>query len=422
MEPRTWFMVGGVIASLVAVIVGMSALNVSSAIEACEKAGYEKPDWSLNVTACPADESYSYDSVALVVGNVASSPKPELTAEMTNYLLNSYAHTEGKLKPFIYSATPGGYQLDFEDKKTRRSGNVNSFIRNSSTKLESISEAITQPPVEDNVDYFNNIVTAARAVKSSPRAENSLVLVVGSGLSDSQPLNFAQSDLLHAEPTEIINTLRQDNSIIPGELSGVQVIWSGLGVTSPPQQPLDSKEKGNLKRIYTTVFQQLGASISFDDTLQSRASIDTNHTVNNVEVTGTQGGVTVFKLGEDSIGFRQYTADIIDEAVANEALKGVVQNYQTCPAATVTVEGYQALAKDEEVQEYTELSQSRADEVRRLLVAQGINEAQITALGRGSGSFEGRVNEVDPSGTWSESEAQKNRVVLIKMDGTACGS
>ena len=412
-EPKYLWIGGGIIA-LAGIVLGMSAINVGSAIAKCEQAGYGQPERALTVTACPADEDYAHDSVAMVVGNVASSPAPTITDESKKYLLNSLAYTDNKLELYAYSATPSGQRIDIKTKKTKTSSNLGTFIRNSTNKIEAVNEAIQQKPIEGGVDYFNNIVAAGKAVTSSPKVDSPLILVTGSGLSTAQPLNFADSDLLHSDPAEVIQELKASSTINGGELTGVKVVWSGLGVTAPPQKPLDAKEKRNLEKIYTLVLNYMGAKLITDDTVMASDSVNTEMPVPAVKVNGISGGVVVYKLGENSIGFKPDTADIVDVAKANSSIEGIVSDFKGCRNTKITIEGYTARVNGK-AEDTSALSTSRAEAVKKLLAGHGVDESAMTAVGRGSSDFDGRVSENDAEGKWSSERAQANRVVLVKM-------
>ena len=416
-DAKPWLIGIGAILLVAGVLFGMTYINVNSAIAKCTAAGYAKPDWSWRVTSCPADEDYASDSVALVVGNTADSPMPKLTDEADKYLRNSLAQTDGDLQFYLYSATPSGSRIQLDDLKMKKAGNVNSFVTNSSQTVDKIDKAIAQPASENGADYFNNIVAAGRAVTTSPSTKSPLVLVVGSGLSDSQPLNFANGDLLHADPADVLAQLKAKGTIAQDDLKGVRIVWSGLGVTTSPQQPLDATEKRNLRNIYNTIFNYMGARLVTDDTVMATESVKTDKTVTPVTVNGLSGGVVVYKLGENSIGFKPGTATIQDQAKANSALDGIIANYQKCPAAKLTVEGYTARPNGT-IEATSDLSKSRADAVKKLLVARGVNDAAVMATGKGSSDFEGRVDEKDATGTWNSEKAQANRVVIVTMDSS----
>ena len=401
-------------------VFGMTYINVNSSIAKCEAAHYAKPAFALTVDACPADDDYASDSVAIVAGNTANSPSPALTEEADKYVRNSLAKTDGDLNMYIYSATPSGQRIKLNDLKVKKSGNVGSFIKNSTKTIDEISTAIKKPADEKGADYFNNIVAAGRAVTTSPSVKSPLVVVIGSGLSDAQPLNFANGDLLHADPAEVLAKLKQSGTIAAGDLERVKIVWSGLGVATAPQQPLDATEKRNLRNIYAQIFRYMGADLVTDDTVVSADSVKTTQPVQTVKVNGIAGGVVVFKLGENSIGFKPDTATIQDEAKASQALDGVVANYQKCRNAKLTIEGYSA--RPSGVAEATNaLSKNRAEAIKKLLASRGIAAAAMTAEGRGSADFEGRVAETGADGKWSSDKAQANRVVIITMDsGGTC--
>lgn len=416
-DAKPWLIGIGAVVLIAGVLFGMTYINVNSAIAKCQAAGYGAPSWSWSVTSCPADEDYASDSVALVVGNTANSPAPTLSDEADKYLRNSLAQTDGDLKFYLYSATPSGQRIQLDDLKVKKAGNVNSFVTNSTQTIDKMSKAISTPASENGADYFNNIVAAGRAVTTSPSVKAPLVLVIGSGLSDSQPLNFANGDLLHADPADVLAQLKSKGTIAQDDLKGVRIVWSGLGVTTPPQQPLDATEKRNLRNIYNTIFSYMGARLVTDDTVMATESLKTDKTVKPVTVHGLSGGVVVYKLGENSIGFKPDTATVQDQAKANQALDGIVANYQKCSAAKLTIEGY--AARPSGVAEATnDLSKNRAEAVKHLLVARGVKDTSITAVGKGSSDFDGRVNENDAEGKWSTQRAQANRVVIVTIDSS----
>lgn len=419
-DAKPWLIGIGVVLLAASALFGMLYLNVNDAIAKCEKAGYDKPGWSWSVTSCPANEDYASDSVALVVGNTANSPAPKLTDEADKYLRNSLAKTDGTLKFYLYSATPSGTRIQLDDLKLKKSGNVDSFVASSAQTVKKIDTAIAQPASENGADYFNTIVTAGRAVTTSPSVKQPLVLVIGSGLSDAQPLNFANGDLLHADPADVLAQLKAKGTIAQDDLRGVRIVWSGLGVTTSPQQPLDATEKRNLRNIYNAIFTYMGARLVTDDTAMATESVKTDKPVAPVKVHGLSGGVVVYKFGENSIGFKPGTATIQDSAKANTALDGVVANYQKCPAAKLTIEGYTARPSGT-VEATNDLSKARADAVKKLLVARGVSDTAIAATGKGSSDFSGRVDEQDATGVWSSDKAQANRVVIVTMDsGGGC--
>ncbi len=419
-DAKPWLIGIGAVLVIASAVFGMTYINVNSAIAKCEAAHYAKPSFGLTVDSCPADEDYASDSLALVVGNTANSPVPTLTEEADKYVRNSLAKTDGDLNLYVYSATPSGQRIKLNDLKVKKSGNVGSFIKNSTKTIDEVGAAIKKPADEKGADYFNNIVAAGRAVTTSPSKKSPLVIAIGSGLSDTQPLNFANGDLLHADPADVLAKLKQGGTITSGDLEGVKIVWSGLGVTTTPQQPLDATEKRNLRNIYAQIFRYMGAELVTDDTVVASDSVKTDKPVQTAEVNGIAGGVVVYKLGENSIGFKPDTATIQDEAKANQSLDGIIANYQKCRGAKLTIEGYSA--RPSGVAEATNaLSKNRAEAVKKLLVARGVSAASIAAEGRGSSDFDGRVPEAGADGKWSSEKAQANRVVIVTMDsGGTC--
>lgn len=419
METKHWFIGGGALLAIAVIIGGMVFFNGTAAMKKCETAGYGMPERAFSIKACPADEDYSHDSLAFVIGNTANNPKPTLTDETEKYLLNSLANTNGDLTAEMYSAVPGGIEIPIDTKKVRKASNVTSFIRNSYKKVDAINEGMQQAPTDNGADYFNNILAAGQALKTNDESEAPLLIVIGSGLSDSQPLNFAANDLLHANPKEVLAELKTGEYIVPGELSGIKIVWSGIGVVAPPQQSLDAKEIRNLTNIYSLIFESMGATFEADATTASADSIDTDYKVQPVKVNGLEDGISVTKLGEDTLGFEPDSAKIIDSEKAKAALAGLLGDAKRCANTKIKIEGYEAKLKGDQDEPTSKLSEDRANAVMKLFAEDGIDASRIDAAGRGNGKFENRVEELDALGEWNADKAKQNRVVIVSMSG-AC--
>ena len=54
------------------------------------------------------------------------------------------------------------------------------------------------------------------------------VLVIGSGLQTTDPLNFAASGVLYADPAQVVSDLTS-RGLLPNDLKGVTVYWAGHG-------------------------------------------------------------------------------------------------------------------------------------------------------------------------------------------------
>ncbi len=395
----------------IAVFLGISANNNSR--DKCEKAGF-----SFNEdNECVADDDYAYDKIVMVVGNHANSPKPEVTKDMRNYLKHSMLQYNGKPDIAIQSAIPGGEKIDIEFKKV--SGNTSKIIKSIDKNIDSKIKTVLSEtsPDADGADYFNTVITAARSVKKS---DNGLVLVFGSGLSDVQPLNFANqsADLLHSNPSEVVDRLKEEGLINPGDLSGVTIFWTGLGSVSGNQPSLDASERSNLEQIYRRTFQFMGANLEVDPTIISGDSIPTPKKVEVTKVNGTSGGLRVFKFDENSVKFNPDNSTFVDENESKNALKTVYDEYKKC-RSNVSVLGYTAKTIDKSIAYENDLSRKRAEAVKEMLISLGVNDNDIKAEGRGSSDFEGRLKDISDAGERIEENATKNRVVIVSLEG-AC--
>ena len=92
------------------------------------------------------------------------------------------------------------------------------------------------------------------------------ILIFESGLSTMGLLNFASTNLIEADPTEVVTELKRLHAI--PDLTGIDVKWVGLGQTAgEEQEKLSSSYKYNLEQLWRAILQESGCTnITFDST------------------------------------------------------------------------------------------------------------------------------------------------------------
>ena len=191
-SPMVW---GGVILIGIVALVALFNLLASSISNnsPCGDNGEDpdKPGYCLT-------SSKDFDELVVVTGNTQNSPEPNLDfsqGDLKKWLLGVFYNTEEDTNVNVPVISVSGdnraidHDNDFEPAKNLTASN------NELKKLgKELNSAIKESPSDSGADYLGAIMEASRLFPSS--AKNPLIIVVGSGLSDSGLLNFASEDFL----------------------------------------------------------------------------------------------------------------------------------------------------------------------------------------------------------------------------------
>ena len=142
-----------------------------------------------------------HDAVAIVAGNVQYSPAPNLenNKNFKESLSEVFYNTEvGELpNVVVFSATSEPKTIDIKDRYfVGQAANDIATESNLNDLIKGIEMAINTSPTASGADYFACIIEAAEYLKSY---DNPLIIVYGSGLSDTGVINFAFDDLLNSD-------------------------------------------------------------------------------------------------------------------------------------------------------------------------------------------------------------------------------
>ena len=124
-----------------------------------------------------------------------------------------------------------------------------------------------------------------------------------------------------------------------------------------------------------------------------------------------------FEINETQVQFVINEATFIDEAKAKEVLKPVAESILKYPEHSVLIAG--TTATDGTQKSCVDLANRRAEAVKKLLIdTYDVPESQLVTVGLGYelDPFE-RGKDIDANGKFVESEAKKNRrVVILDID------
>jgi outer membrane protein OmpA-like peptidoglycan-associated protein len=261
------------------------------------------------------------------------------------------------------------------------------------------------------VDLLAAISLAARSVSDAVGPKT--IVVIDSGLQTTGALRFQDQDgaLLNANPDEVVELLRRTQQL--PNLTGMRVVFTGLGDTAAPQQPLPAPTRAVLVALWTKIVESAGGKPEVKQApLPSTRTMDGLPPVTIVPVAARSIGplpsVTVLRDG--TVGF------VPDQAVFRDSdqVRAVLADY-----AREITNGRRALltgtTASADTSEYRlRLSQERANAVRDLLVSLGAPADRISTRGLGS-DFPGYVPDHDPQGNLNPVLAAQNRQVIIEL-------
>ncbi len=399
--------IGGAVA-LFGIITLLVVTGRSGSDEKCRSIGLSGGDFFGN--SCEVDKNYASENIIIIAGNTKNSPVPTLSAEgqkiISNSILNG-ATIE------IYSAAPTLDSLARIQVTPGEARNVDEATSLVKRRFTEINKYMSRAPKSNGVDYFGAISDAMVRL----RRKGGTIMVIGSGLSDSGILNFANEDLLSLKPEDILDELVEKNEIPNISFDKdveIKVYWSAIGQTVAPQAEIKSNnQKDRLRRIYELVLEETLAGngkVDLGDTerMPSNSSVQTEYTIKPTSI----NNVGVFEQNFNEInshlifiaGTSNFNASD-DDIVAD--LNPLREYLNSFPEARLTIEGYVAREGCGGMIN-VDLATSRAEATRDFLES----KMHIHNVSKVEGSNETLYNEC-PEGDWDESIASLNRTVKI---------
>lgn len=380
------------------ILFGLGTLIASENNNDCEVIGLKG-----SIGGCKVDDRYVYDRIVIITGNTANSPKPEISRTAEKYIYNSLFKNRKNenFKINIYSASPSMPKITSPRIELVENDDDLASITNSYKDYkEQLNLAISTDPTEDGVNYYDSIIRFGKSLsKNNDDHEKTLLLVIGSGLSDCGTLDFSATttDTLAMSTNDIIKKINEVNKISDDALEGVSIVWSFAGQASAPQADLSDSQATSLKNIYETVFDRMGAKkIIFDESDNSnRKSIDTNHKVAPMQVSNTSldWGTKEFKENS-SISFMGNDDILLNPEAAKAELAPLAEELKGNHSKVVNIVSYQAkLCKDDNGIN-SDLLARRANRIQKILEEMGVNSSQIKAS---SGGYGGSTQCEDPN-------------------------
>lgn len=356
-------------------------------------------------------DSGDYDAVCFVAGNVANSPSPNFSSAKKT-IEDVFNSTEQGEKPNIcmYSATANPYAIEIDKKFISEKGQNQSAINSQIKKLiRGVNEAATSSPSEGGANYFEAILRTASFLEGTG-AENPLIIVYGSGLSDTGTVNFAFDNLLSKDNDYITEKLKVSNVRKDG-YSNISLVWLGAGqsLVTNEQSMLFETWKNKVQDIYTSALGYVGItpdykSINISD---GATSVRTDFSVNPTMIPEELKPGYKLSLNESIARFKPDMAELYNYDEVKEALTEFAKSFNATPNIRVKITGYQTVCAKSQ-----ELSINRANTIRNVLVNElHVNASRIVVDGV-AGPQDNR-EEIPRCGTTGI--ATEHRTVIIEV-------
>lgn len=354
-------------------------------------------------------------NLGVVAGSTANAPTTELPAS-ASATLAAAGKSNGSVTVVVPSGTPQVMGTTALGSSAQDAIVCQNDQRTKLTQITSYIDGLKASTPE--VDFLGAIDQAARNLGKDPMG----VVVIGSGLQTTDPLNFAGTGLLYADPAQVVADLTS-RGLLPSDLKGVTVYWAGMGDTAGAQAPLTVPARSNLEAIWSAVVKAAGGTLSLLPEPASGSATTGLPAVTPVTVeavsTKTDWSRPVI-IRSSELLFTKDTADFSDPAAAQNVLATLVPAIeQNGKVVTITGTASKDQATDNTAD--TALSLRRAEAVKTALVGLGVPASLLQTAGVG---FEwcGFRAETDASGRYSDALAEQNRSVILTSAGVGlCG-
>jgi outer membrane protein OmpA-like peptidoglycan-associated protein len=257
-------------------------------------------------------------------------------------------------------------------------------------------------------DLLKAMDQASRSVVD--HAGTKTLLVIDSGLQTTDPLRFQEPGMLAADPTETVEYLRSSGAL--PDLTGMRIMFSGLGDTAPPQEPLTPGQRKHLIAIWSAVADASGAS-----EVKVLSTPLTGPSPSNMPPPATKRPApaqrAVVTLTEEVVAFAPDSTEYRSPEEVVEVLRPLAERISR-DGGRVTLSGTTSSAGTREGR--LQLSRQRAEAVKASLVELGAPAGLLQTLGVGN-EWPGYLMDRDTQDRLLPGPAARNRSVIVDLAG-----
>ena len=289
-----------------------------------------------------------------------------------------YSTEAGELPNIVlFSATAEPKTIEIEKKYfLGQAANELASQSNFNDLLKGIEKAANSSPSCSGADYFAAINEALEYVKGY---DNPLIIVYGSGLSDTGVFNFAFDDLITdsgLEKEHVDTILSSDNRFANESYPNVTVNWYGVGQTVGKQPELKEWKK-SVENTYKAIFEYFNIVYKFYSIKVSSntESVSSDYKVNITSLPIIEENYEL-SLDERYLSFYPDTAQLQNQPEVEQLLKSVVEKLNKNKSVKIKLTGYQTVCGKTKT-----LSVQRAETIKSIMVNLGISADRITTDG-----------------------------------------
>ncbi len=333
-----------------------------------------------------------FRQVIFVIGDTANTPKPSLDQDGQDIITYLYDDSSDGIS-FISVANPDGTPQLFKKNKTKKIS-------------EEIANSVANVNGADYIEAIRNTAIYSR------NKEDTLIYVIGSGLSDRGLLNFADNNLLIEYSTEEIKSAVSSDLSEKSELKGLTIYWDGLGNTVLPQEPLPAILKRKEEDIYRAVLGEMGVagdSLVFVNKAGKNEINDVNTTVKTTSIISEE--LTFEYYGNSELAFVGGTAEFMNPGAAEAEIKRLASRYKN---AYFVIKPFMSRGMCDRGKN-PNLLNARAEATKNLFINAGHVSSSDIIIEEGEIGDAPECPGGEVHGPVDETEAVKNRKVRISV-------
>ena len=363
------------------------------------------------LSGCASAEEISPTNLVILSGYHANAPVPRFESIVDEVMDTCLGY--GSVSVLVNDGEP---YMAFQQVFEKPSKDISESKRKSiaTSQAQSVYDALSASAAKTpECDFLGALQLAKRAL--STQEGNKKLLILDSGFSTAGLLDLTQNNLLDADP-QTVGSLLKERRALP-DLTGVEIIWMGLGDVEKPQDTPSAATRQKLKELYQAILDECGASVTFDETLSSGQtageSLPSVTPVTLLEEPALLTSSTAVVFTEKELAFRPDSTELADPAQAKEALAPVTEYLLSDSGHQLLLAGTTATVGNQ--QDCIQFSAARALSVKEYLVSAGVSSRQIQTLGLG---YENRfhVPDTNPDGTLNENASVNRSVIVLPMD------
>lgn len=377
-----------------------------------------------SLTACGGSGSNSISNdqigISLVIGAHKNFPAVSLSSRTIYDEIYSMAYSYGNCSVIVVDGDPylnADYNIEKPDKDIDEAKHKQIAKQNTSQIILESQQAVAKTAEFDTLTAISKSAGCLRSLDHSKLN----MLIYDSGFSTTGLLNFAKQNIIDSNLEKLIAQMK-DLHAIP-DLSGIRIVWVGLGEVCDEQHKLTGDYKYKLKNIWNAIITAGGGSVTFDESSVSSEGVKEQlPKVSTIPIIEKGLDIESLSISEnvleqpkkfdnETVKFVGDSDAFIDRTAAIAALKPVAEYLKTNSSVSITIAGMTASTGSE--QGCKELSLKRAYACKNLLVEMGVLESRITCIGLGRSQNSLRADDLDANGNLVEPYASQNRAVYI---------